>query len=74
MLPAEQIIEAALKLSHDERAKLVEAVSASLEGESLGTEWEDAIARRVTELDSGKVLPIPGDVVFQKLGQRFGDK
>jgi putative addiction module component (TIGR02574 family) len=74
MSAAEQLIEAALKLNHEERAKLVEAVSASLEGESLGDEWEETLARRVAELDSGSVAPVPGELVFQKLGQRFGDK
>lgn len=74
MSAAEQLIEAALKLNHDDRAKLVEAVGASLEGESLGDEWEETIARRVSDLDAGGVVPVPGDEVFQKLEQRFGGK
>jgi putative addiction module component (TIGR02574 family) len=66
-MSAAELIEAALKLNHEDRAKLVEAVSASLEGESLGEEWEDTIARRVADLDSGRVVPIPGEQVFQRL-------
>jgi putative addiction module component (TIGR02574 family) len=74
MSAAEQLIEAALKLNPEDRAKLVEAVAASLEGESLGDEWEDTIARRVADLDSGSVVPVPGEQVFQRLERRFGDK
>lgn len=74
MSAAEQLIEAALKLNHEDRAKLVEAVAASLEGEGLGEEWEQTIARRVAELEDGSVLPVAGEEVFRKLGQRFGDK
>ncbi len=36
MSPAEQLIEAALKLPEDDRAKLLESVSASLDGADLG--------------------------------------
>lgn len=72
MSAAEQLIEAALKLNHEDRARLVEAVAASLEG--LGEEWEQTIARRVAELEDGSVLPVPGEEVFRKLGQRFGGK
>jgi putative addiction module component (TIGR02574 family) len=74
MSAAEQLIKAALKLDHDDRAKLVEALSASLEGESLGEEWEGAIARRVAGLDSDATTPVSGEQVFQKLQQRFGGK
>jgi putative addiction module component (TIGR02574 family) len=59
-------------MNHDDRAKLLEAVSASLDGESLGDEWEDIIARRVADLESAKVVAVPGEQVFQKLEQRFG--
>lgn len=74
MSAAEHLIDAALKLPQDERAKLLEVVSASLDGMELGDEWEDEIQRRVQDLDSGKVKPIPGDLVFQALEQRFGVK
>lgn len=74
MSAAEQLIEAALKLNHEDRAKLVEAVAASLEGEDLGDEWEETLARRVAELESGRVLAVAGEEVFRKLGQRYGDK
>jgi putative addiction module component (TIGR02574 family) len=74
MLPAEQILTDALKLNADERAKLLDALSASLDGEELSPKWEDTIARRVAELDSGSVETVAADVVFQKLEQRFGVK
>ena len=74
MSPAEQLIEAALKLPEDDRAKLLEVVSASLDGADLGDEWEAEINRRVHDLDSGSIEPVPGDSVFRKLEQRFGAK
>lgn len=74
MSAAEDLIEAVLKLDHEERAKLLEAVSASLEREGLGDEWEETIARRVDEIESGRVLPVDGEEVFRRLGQRYGDQ
>jgi putative addiction module component (TIGR02574 family) len=73
-MSAAELIEAALKMNHEDRAQLLEAVSASLEGESLCEEWEDAIARRVADLDSDRVVPVPGEQVFQELAKRFGGK
>lgn len=74
MLPAEQVLADALKLEPHDRAKLLEALSASLDGEELSPEWEQTIARRIAELDSGAVTAIPADVVFLKLEQRFSAK
>jgi putative addiction module component (TIGR02574 family) len=66
MSAAEELIEAALKLPQDERAKLLEIVSASLDGAGLGEEWEAEIKRRAHDLDSGRVAPVAGDDVFQR--------
>jgi putative addiction module component (TIGR02574 family) len=50
---------------------LVEAISASLDGFELSPDWEDEIQRRVDDVDSGRVKPVPGDAVFARLAQRF---
>jgi putative addiction module component (TIGR02574 family) len=74
MLPAEEILEAALKLEPQERARLVAEISATLEGLDLGNEWEDEIAHRVEDLDTGRASAIPGEEVFAHLDRRFGEK
>ena len=72
MVHAAEILEAALKLDEAERARLVEALSESLYGHDLGDEWESEIARRIEDVDSGKVTPVPGDQVFARLEKRLG--
>jgi putative addiction module component (TIGR02574 family) len=74
MLPAEEIFEAAVKLEPGERARLVAELSATLHGLDLGDEWEDEIARRVDDLDAGRVKTIPDEQVFAHLDRRFGGK
>jgi putative addiction module component (TIGR02574 family) len=74
MLEAKDILAAALKLNTRERARLVDELSASLEGIDLGNEWEDEIQRRIDDIDAGRVNPVPGDVVFSRLEQRFGGR
>jgi putative addiction module component (TIGR02574 family) len=72
MLQAAEILDAALKLDEPERAQLVEALSESLYGRHLGDEWEAEIERRIEDVDSGRVKPVPGGEVFGRLEKRFG--
>ena len=74
MVEAADILEAALKLGEVERTRLVEALAASLYGRDLGHDWEEEIQRRIEEVDSGRVEPIPGEEVFARLEQRFGGR
>lgn len=74
MLHADEILQAALQLEPGERASLVEALSASLNGLDLGEEWEAEIARRIEEVDAGRVETVPGEAVFTRLQQRFGGR
>jgi hypothetical protein len=74
MLPAEQVLAQALELEPRDRAKILDALSASLDGEELSPEWEQVIARRLSELNAGTVALIPADAAFQKLERRFGAK
>ncbi len=74
MLEAKDILAAALKLDTRERAHLVDELSASLKGIDLGNEWEDEIQRRIDDIDAGRVNTVPGDVVFSRLEQRFGNR
>ena len=71
MAEPNQVLQAALELPPRERAELVEAIAASLDGFDLGQEWEEEIRRRVDDIDSGRVQPVPGDEVFARLEQRL---
>lgn len=71
MAEAAEILEAALRLEPDERVRLVEALSASLDGVELNTEWEAEIQRRIEDVDSGRVQSVPGEAVFARLAQRL---
>jgi putative addiction module component (TIGR02574 family) len=62
----------ALKLSPEERAKLIEVLIASVEPPMpLHPEWEAEIAHRVAELDAGRVELIDGEQVMAELRARI---
>ncbi|HWZ91502.1 MAG TPA: addiction module protein [Polyangiaceae bacterium] len=71
MNDAARLLEQALLLAPRERAELVEALTASLDGSDLGQAWEDEITRRLADVDSGRVKPVPGDQVFSRIEQRL---
>ena len=65
---AEHVESAALQLPRAERARLAERLIASLDEDSeIERAWAEEIERRVAELRSGKVKPIPGEQVFDEL-------
>ena len=63
----------ALKLSPSDRDELVSALIASLDGEPEGTPgeiaqaWDEEIARRIAQLDSGEVETVPFEEVMAEL-------
>ena len=62
------IAEQAMQLTPEEREVLVERLIASLEPtEPLHPAWRDEIARRVAEVDAGRVRFIPADEVMAEL-------
>ena len=71
MAEPNQVLQAALELPPRERADLLEAIAASLDGLDLGQEWEDEIRRRIDDIDAGRVQPVPGEEVFSRLEQRL---
>lgn len=71
MAQAIQVLKDALDLPPSERADLVEAIAASLDGFDLGEEWEEEVRQRVQEIDSGRVQPIPGEEVLSRIEQRL---
>ena len=73
----EEIISAALSLPPDSRAMLAEQILDSLNGEDqkrIDALWADEIQRRIREVDEGKVIPIPGEEVMERLRSRYSRK
>jgi putative addiction module component (TIGR02574 family) len=70
-----ELKEQAAALSTSERAELALALIESLDGPAdsgVDEAWAAEIDRRLQEIDSGEVEPIPGDEVFRRLRERFG--
>lgn len=67
-----------MSLTPDERSELTRALIQSLEQEAeeditaVEQAWEKEIARRVEEIESGKVKGIPAEEVFAKLRAKYG--
>jgi len=58
---ATKLLKRALALSVPERAELAGSLIESLDGaedESVAAAWDQEIARRMAELDSGRVKPV----------------
>ena len=67
-LTREQLEVEARHLPRDERARLAEALIASLDEEAeVERAWRVEIRRRVEELESGAVKTIPAEEVFAEL-------
>ena len=64
----ETVEAAALQLSAEERAELIERlIDTVLPPPPLHPAWEAEIARRVAEMDAGLVEGIPAEQVFSKM-------
>ncbi|MFK7788630.1 MAG: addiction module protein [Phycisphaeraceae bacterium] len=66
----ETILIEALKLPVQERAALASRLLASLDeqgDEGVDAAWEDEVAKRLKEIDEGKVEMIPGDVAMKEM-------
>ena len=58
----------ALKLPNTEREALIETLVASVvPPSSLHPEWEAEIARRLADIETGRVTLIPGEQVFAEV-------
>ena len=68
-----EIIEEAESLPVEERAMVIDSLLRSLHPPSaeIDTEWVRVAKRRLAELRSGAVKPIPGDEVVAKIRERF---
>ena len=71
-LTREQLEIEARNLPRDERARLAEALIASLDQDAeIARAWQEEIRRRVAELESGTVDTIPAEQVFAEVDERM---
>ena len=68
-----QIIQDAESLPVEDRTIVVESLLRSLNppNPEIDRKWGAVAKRRLEELRSGRVKPVPGDKVFAKIRQRF---
>jgi len=74
MLKTEELIREAMSLPVELRARLVDELLKSLNPSQAEIDelWAAEAERRVGEIESGKVKPIPGEQVFKELRERLG--
>ena len=64
----QSIAEQAMQLTPEDREVLVERLIASLESaEPVHPDWRDEIARRVADMDAGRVRFVPADEAMAEL-------
>lgn len=69
----QDLIDEAVSLPIEERALLVDTLLRSMnpKNEDNDRKWASEAKVRLEELRSGKVKPVPGEVVFRKIWKRF---
>lgn len=74
MLKAEELLNEAMSLPVELRARLVDELLKSLNPAlaEMDALWAAEVERRVAEIDAGEVELIPGKEVFDKLRERRG--
>lgn len=72
MIATKKLIEQALSLPVEERAFIADSLLRSLNtpNAAIDSKWAEVAKRRLEELRSGKVKPIPGDEVFARVLER----
>ncbi|HVP77421.1 MAG TPA: addiction module protein [Thermodesulfobacteriota bacterium] len=68
-----EIIQEAESLPVEERAMIIDSLLRSLNPPivEIDQEWVKVAKRRLAELRSGAVKPVPGNDVFEKIRERF---
>jgi putative addiction module component (TIGR02574 family) len=68
-----EIIEEVASLPVEERAIVADSILRSLNApeSDIDRKWAQVAQRRLAELRSGQVEPIPGEQVFAKVWKRF---
>ena len=73
---ASELLKKALALSTEERAQLVDSLLESLEERhedppAVEAAWNDEVARRIAELDSGNAKTIPWEEIRQRISAKL---
>jgi putative addiction module component (TIGR02574 family) len=73
MMTTKKLIEEALSLPVEERALIADSLLRSLNvpDTAIDAKWTEVASRRLQELRSGSVKPIPGDEVFSEVLKRL---
>ncbi|RLE28094.1 MAG: addiction module protein [Acidobacteria bacterium] len=69
------LIDEAISLPVEERALVIDSLLQSLNQPISENEkkWVDVAQRRLKEIESGSVCPVPGNRVFEKIWHRFNE-
>lgn len=67
------IIREASSLPVEDRAMLIDSLLRTLNmpDPDIDQEWAEEAERRLAELRSGRVKPVPGEEVFSRIKERF---
>jgi len=73
MLGTKEIVKEAESLPVEERAIVIDSLLQTLNSTTreIDQKWIKVAKRRLAELRSGQVQPVPGDEVFAKIKERF---
>lgn len=71
-LTYQQVAQAAMQLSPDERVDLAEKLWVSVDTpETLAAAWDEEIAHRIAQLDAGEVETVSAEQVITELRARL---
>jgi len=73
---ATELLQRALALTAEERAELAGSLLESLDGDAedpqaVEAAWNEEIARRIKDLDSGKAKTVPWEEVRQRISSKL---
>jgi putative addiction module component (TIGR02574 family) len=73
MMTTKKLVEEALSLPVEQRALLADSLLRSLNppNRAIDDKWTEVARKRLRDLRSGKVEPIPGDEVFAEILKRL---
>lgn len=73
MSTTKKLIDEVLSLPVEERAVIADSLLKSLNppDPDIDKKWIEVAQRRLQEIRSGKVKPVPGDEVFSNVRKRF---
>ncbi len=72
-MTTKQIIQEVTSLPIEERAEVADSILRTLNApdSDIDKKWAKVAEKRLAELRSGKVKPVPGEEVFDKIWKRF---